>query len=412
MNLSVAQIYFLIVFGVHFYAYYLFNRIGNTYEKSEDRCDGLSEYGFKLGTMILNTLMFIGNLCIFKRIIDYMNTSREYRTSHHVCELERIDVDTCIPITSLIRIVPIIVINIAIGKPCFRNKFASLYYHYVLIMSMLTITMVSNCVLYAFTTNSVTNTKILYKLSDMYKKINSNYKMFFAFGVGVLHVVSMFLFNNGNDYSTDTQNYLNVIFWIGHFIDGFNLIVLFYDDYADGVMVVLAILSFINNLIIGIILGITVDYFSYQTGLMLVFANVFFGLCVGYFVVLGLIHSSICTVAILNYAIISIPLVLLGFAYVCIGILWVVNLFGGLGLEVLEDGHYFKNLFDNYYKMCSPYIGFANTNIRLYVGFINYLFGQGPRPNVVGTNPDSEPISGVGTNTVLNTVLVKETNTV
>lgn len=410
MNLSVAQIYFLAIFGVHFYAYYLFNQIGDAYEKSEERCERLSEYGFELGTMILNTMMFISNLFASKAIIEYMNVLRVYRVNQtypRTCDTNKIEhIGFITFIIFLINLIPSIIIPIMIGQPCFRNKFTLLYHRYVLMTCMLSITTGLNavlCLCVGFIACDY-DAKMFYKLSDMYKKISSNYKTFFSIGIGLLHIASLYLFDD-KSYTDETKNYINAIFWTGHFIDGLNLIVLFYDDYADIIMSIMTTLSFVNGLIIGIILGLGSDVLSLQTVGSLMMANVFVGLWTSYFVSLGLVYGSIGIVVIFSYTIVTAPLVFWGLGCVCIGFLWVVNFFGGCELETRDDGHYFKNLFDGCYDKMKPYMSFANAIIKSYIGFTNRLFEMGH--GVIGT-------TNVGTTNVVvvSQECVKETNTV
>ena len=69
MGFSTARVYFITIICVNLYAYYLYNQIANTYEKSENKCN-FTANGFKVCTMLANTIMFVSNVKIAKTIID------------------------------------------------------------------------------------------------------------------------------------------------------------------------------------------------------------------------------------------------------------------------------------------------------------------------------------------------------
>lgn len=394
MEISIAQIYFIIVFSTNIYAYYLFDQMADTYGKSEDRCGGLTKLGFKAGTMLLNTIMFVCNLFFSGKIIKSICAIREYRKNKTITERQIIPDDEVFMFLAIagsgIPLIPLI--NSLIGRTCLYNKFTSLYYHYVLMMCMLTIVWVLNICMMGICchvhdslseqTNTNTNTTsrdpnpydkceyLIFKCSDKYKKINTKHKTFFALGVGILHLVSVYIFNGVNAYDVNTQNYINTIFWIGHLVDTLNLIVLFYDDYADITMVGLTFCSLVNALIVGIILSLTVDL-SYHIAVSLILSNIFIGLYMGYIVFMILLCGCVGMFGFLSCVIVLVvPLTLWAIAFIFI--------MAGRGLGYLlgcdnEDICY--DLTVECCQLCKPYVDFADRIVKKCEAFLDYVFG-------------------------------------
>lgn len=385
MNISVAQIYFIVIFGVHIYAYYLFDRIGDTYGKSEEHCGGLSVYGFKLGTMVLNTLMFICNLHSSKVIIEVIHTMCDQRKNKTISVQYKKPSGNWFGLTIGIYVCTFIIVLIAqsiIGDriSCFSNNFPSSYYHYILMICMLTIMWsinvgflticISICELAEdklietlYMSNQYKKYEhMIYYFSNKYKKINFNCKMIFASGVIILHMASIYLSSDTNNYTNNVQNYINAICWIGHFIDALNLIVLFYDDYADITIVILTFYSLINNLIIGIILALSVHHLSHRVLWSLILSNIMVGLWCGYCAVFACVWVVLCI----------IPCTLLSIVLICIQILWFLSDQLGCGTNA-----YFQDLRDGFCGVCEECVNRAIKTIDECDAFFNCVFGVG-----------------------------------
>lgn len=393
MKLSATQGYFIVIFSIYLYAYYLYNWIGDAYGKSENKCGGLSEYGYKCSTMVLNTMMFIVCSCVSGEIINFMCVSREYYKKNLDNEWDKFSYQTSRTYQIYKNIIFIlhfpvligILINLIIGNrnSCFRNNFTALYHYHILITCTLNIISVTNICLIHICAN-VNNEhipKIFYGTSLQYKKIDSKYKMIFALGSLCSHLVSLYLFENTNG-TNQTQNYINLIFWLGHFIDGLNLIVLFYDNYADLTIGILTALVLINDFIIVIFLSTSVNYLPYNTILSLVFSNVFIGwriydvvrytlVKMGHVLKFSLVYGSIGIVTFFCYLVIlSGPIIFLLIVYICTGLVWSINFMLGFGLETHEDGKYFQNILNKNWEMVHPYFIFTNGIIETYASFL------------------------------------------
>lgn len=395
MKLSATQGYFIIIFGIYLYAYYLYNWIGDEYGKSENKCGGLTEYGYKCGTMILNTMMFICCSCVSGEIVNFMNISREYykknldnewpkllNRSYHT---NSISVNMGIMFIFHFPVLIGLIINLIIGNrnSCFRNNFTTLYHYHILITCTLNIMLVVN-ICFVKICNNIENDRIpktFYSTSLKYKKIDSKYKIVFTFGTLCLHFVSLYLFENING-TDETRNYINLIFWLGHFIDSLNLIVLFYDNYADLTIGILTTLVLINDFIIVIFLSTSVNNLSYNTILLLGFSNIFIGWCIydvmryilvkmGFVLKLSLVYSSIGIITFFCYLVIlSGPIIFLLVVYIFTGLMWSINFMLGCGLETHEDGRYFQNILNENWEIVQPYFIFTNRIIETYVSFL------------------------------------------
>lgn len=351
--------------------------------------------------------MFVCNLLASRQIIESICAMREYRKNRILpVPSKESDVSCKICMFSTLFIIGMAFIPLIyglIGCSCFRNKFTSMYYHHVLMACMLAILWAINTVimiicipLYNSLRNQTDATNrepkvyeerecLIFGCSDRYKKIDIKHKTFFALSVVILHLVSVYIFDGVNTYDTNTQNYINAIFWIGHFIDALNLIVLFYDDCADITIIVLTFCSWVNDLIIGIILSLTVSLSYHVIGALIlsnsivvgilvlvsVFVGVRFGLHIGHFVLDALLWGCVVLYGLLGcFIVLTIPFTLWTIAVICIVMVW------GLSYSLgCSNGEYFENLIVECDQLCKPFIDFACKIIDGCCAFLDYVFG-------------------------------------
>lgn len=409
MTIIFAHIYFVLVFGAHIYAYYLYNQIAEQYGNSAHRCEDLPRTNIKFFPIFSNTIMFLMNIMIFRTIINYLSASFQCRK---INSFENFPMDYFVKCSdekicfllfgsfiygSFLILTNIIVFN----DSCFVHNFPHENRLYVLITSVLGTSWCFNIsIFWGMAKFSLTNVDGYYIMADYYKTIGINYRFGVGFGIVICFLVSGLLFD-WDDAQNQNQHYVQTMFLIGTITNLINTYVLINEKYAEITVCGFTICStVINSIIFGYIIGMG-PTLSSKTIISLGMANIFTGIYIGFVPILVL--KILLFLTIYSIALISLPVMILGLGLLLFAQL-LYKLFNGVCINAdFDDDAYFQSVYDqadvyyeNFLKKCEDCVDciWDWTWIKIMLGL-----GSGTG-------------SGSGTETVteLNQVLTQETN--
>lgn len=266
------QILNLGIIAVHLYAYYAFVHTANKYDTLESKCE-VSTDGLKLALCSMNTIGLIFNFLTASGLTKIFALYQRFAVS----QMEReqilqifinndiINIDSCMDFIFLLIItlacslymIMCILLSSRVFTPCFINHLTNEYYVCSIIIIALNMNLLIGFITYAF--NKIKKTR---KMSDIIELVNSYYwfskplksmskcnKISVCCFIIISHMIALYLFHTIDN--TDNKTNVQIIFWVGHIVDGICVFIMLYENSKH------ASQEYINLTILGTVVNFT-----------------------------------------------------------------------------------------------------------------------------------------------------------